>query len=131
MQEGVDVKRVSGPDGKEVFILARSTDRQAKEQAMHQRFIERVENGLRKLESAMNTGHLRDEGLANRRLGRLLEKNWRAAGAFTVRIRATPPAGGKGAAEDHLGAQSRAGMSGRVSRKVVTSCGAICATSRR
>src|SRR6516225_12423219 len=73
VQEGVDVKRVSGLDGKEVFILARSADRQAKEQAMHQRFIERLENGLRKLESAMNTGHLRDEGLANRRRARLLE----------------------------------------------------------
>jgi hypothetical protein len=38
----------------------------------------------------MNTGHLRDEGLANRRLGRLLEKNWRAAGAFNVRIERLP-----------------------------------------
>jgi transposase len=90
VQEGVNVKRVSGPDGKEVFILARSADRQAKEQAMHQRFLERLENGLRKLESAMKTGHLKDEGLANRRLGRLLEKNWRAAGAFTVRIEGLP-----------------------------------------
>lgn len=90
MQEGVDVKRVSGLDGKEVFILARSADRQAKEQAMHQRFIERLENGLRKLESAMNTGHLRDEGLANRRLGRLLEKNWRAAGRLPFALSDSP-----------------------------------------
>ncbi|HKM56254.1 MAG TPA: IS1634 family transposase [Isosphaeraceae bacterium] len=95
VQEGVDVKRVSGLDGKEVFILARSADRQAKEQAMHQRFLERLGDGLRKLESAMNTGHLRDEGLANRRLGRLLEKNWRAAGAFTVRIERLPQPVGK------------------------------------
>ena len=104
MQEGVDVKQVCGPEGKEVFILARSADRQAKEQAMHQRFLERLEDGLRKLESAMNTGHLRDEGLANRRLGRLLEKNWRAAGAFES-DRAAPAASGQGAAGDHLGAQ--------------------------
>ena len=95
VQEGVDVKRVSGPDGKEVFILARSADRQAKERAMHERFLDRLENGLRKLESAMSTGHLRDEGLANRRLGRLLEKNWRAAGAFTVRIERLPQPEGK------------------------------------
>jgi len=86
VQEGVDVKLVTGPDGKEVFILARSADRQAKEQAVHQRFVERLEHGLRQLDSAMSTGRLRDEGLANRRLGRLLEKNWRAAGAFSVRI---------------------------------------------
>jgi transposase len=86
VQEGVGVKRVHGPDGREVFILARSADRQAKEQAMHQRFLERLEAGLRKLDSAMSTGHLHDEGLANRRLGRLLEQNWRASGAFDVRI---------------------------------------------
>ena len=91
----MDVKRVSGPDGKEVFILARRADRQAKERAMHERFLDRLENGLRKLESAMNTGHLRDEGVANRRLGRLLEKNWRAAGAFTVRIERPPQPEGK------------------------------------
>ncbi len=90
VQEGVDVKRVAGPDGNEVFLLARSADRQAKEQAMHQRFLDRLENGLRQLESAMSTGQLRDEGLANRRLGRLLEKNWRAAGAFGVRIERLP-----------------------------------------
>ncbi len=95
VQEGVDVKRVAGPDGKEVFILARSADRQAKEQGMHQRFLERLENGLRQLESTMSTGHLRDEGLAHRRLGRLLEKNWRAAGAFQVRIERLPQPVGK------------------------------------
>jgi transposase len=95
VQEGVDVKQVAGPDGKEVFILARSVDRKAKEQAMHERFLERLENGLRKLDSAINTGHLRDEGLANRRLGRLLEKNWRAAGAFDVRIERLPEPVGK------------------------------------
>jgi transposase len=95
VQEGVDVKQVAAPDGKEVFILARSVDRRAKEQAMHERFLERLENGLRKLDSAINTGHLRDEGLANRRLGRLLEKNWRAAGAFDVRIERLPEPVGK------------------------------------
>jgi transposase len=95
VQEGVDVKLVTGPDGKEVFILARSADRQAKEQAMHQRFIERLENGLRQLEAAINAGHLRDEVLANRRLGRFLEKNWRATGAFNVRIERLPQPIGK------------------------------------
>jgi transposase len=95
VQEGVDVKQVAGPDGKEAFILARSVDRKVKEQAMHERFLERLENGLRKLDSAINTGHLRDEGLANRRLGRLLEKNWRVAGAFDVRIERLPEPVGK------------------------------------
>ena len=42
-EEFVEVKRVHGPDGQEVFVLARSRDRRQKEQAMHQRFRERME----------------------------------------------------------------------------------------
>src|SRR5262245_6891019 len=90
VQEGVEVKRVSGPEGQEVFLLARSADRRAKEQAMHERFLVRLEEGLRNLEAAMASGRLRDEGVANRRLGRMLEKNWRAAGAYDVRIERSP-----------------------------------------
>ena len=45
-QEGVEVKLVSGPDGEETFILARSADRRAKEQAMHEKFTARMEEGL-------------------------------------------------------------------------------------
>jgi transposase len=96
-QHGVEVKRVPGPgpEGQEVFILARSTDRRAKEQAMHQRFLIRLEDGLRKLDQAMTSGHLRDEGLANRRLGRLLQQNWRASGAFEIQIKRLPKPEGK------------------------------------
>lgn len=86
VQEGVEVKRVLGPDGQEAFVLTRSADRRQKEQAMHQRALDRLEAGLQKLQAAAASGRLRDAGLANRRLGRLLEKNWRAARAFQVRI---------------------------------------------
>jgi hypothetical protein len=48
-QEGVDVKLVPGPDGKETFLLARSVDRRAKELAMHKKFIGHMEAGLQKL----------------------------------------------------------------------------------
>lgn len=95
VQEGVEVKQVAGPEGDEVFLLARSADRRAKEQAMHQRFLVRLEEGLRKLEASMASGHLRDEGLANRRLGRLLEKNWRASAAFEIAIERLPEPAGK------------------------------------
>jgi hypothetical protein len=47
VQEGVEVKLVPGPDGTETYILARSADRQKKEQAMHQRFYDRMEAGPR------------------------------------------------------------------------------------
>jgi transposase len=63
VQAGVEVKRVLGPDGAEAFVLTRSADRRHKEQAMHQRAIERLEAGLQKLQASANSGRLRDEGL--------------------------------------------------------------------
>jgi transposase len=93
-QEGVEVKLVPGPVGDETFLLARSADRRAKEQAMHERFLQRLQTGLQALQSAAASGRLQDEGVANRRLGRLLQQNWRAAGAFDVSIaRLTAPTG--------------------------------------
>jgi hypothetical protein len=53
---------------------------------MHQRFWERLEAGLLKLQVAAERGRLRDPALANRRLGRLLQRYQRAAGAFEVSV---------------------------------------------
>jgi transposase len=91
VQEGVEVKRVAGPDGAEAFVLARSADRRDKEKAMHQRFVERLEAALDKLRVAAQSGRLRDPALANRRLGRLLQRYQRAAAAFEVKITVLPP----------------------------------------
>jgi transposase len=94
VQEGVEVKLVSGPEGNETFILARSVDRREKEKAMHERFIERLEESLRKMKASAESGRLKDEAVANRRLGRLFCQYWRAAGAFDVKIeRISPPQG--------------------------------------
>jgi transposase len=87
VQAGVEVQLIPGPDGEETFILARSADRQKKEQAMHQRFLDRMEEGLQKLEASIHAGRLKDEGVAHRRVGRLQERYWRAAGAFEVKIK--------------------------------------------
>jgi transposase len=95
VQEGVEVKLVAGPDTAETFILARSRDRRAKEQAMHQRFIDRLETGLERLKASAQKGRLKDPELARERLGRLKERNWRAASAFDVRIRQIAGAHGK------------------------------------
>jgi transposase len=86
-QDGVEVKLVDSPDGQEKFILARSADRRAKEQAMHEKFTTRMAEGLRKLQAAAESGRLKDEATAGERLGRLKEQNWRAAGAFEVKIK--------------------------------------------
>jgi transposase len=92
VQEGVEVKLVPGPEGDETFVLARSADRRQKEKAMHERFVERLEDALRKMQASAQSGRLKDEAVANRRLGRLLGQYWRAAGAFQVKIeRLSPP----------------------------------------
>jgi hypothetical protein len=88
------VKLVPAPEGQETFILARSAERRQKEQAIHERFTRRMEIGLAKLAAAAESGRLKDEGQAQRRLGRLQAQNWRGAGAFDVRIqRLNPPQG--------------------------------------
>jgi len=94
VREDINVKLVPGPGGEETFLLARSADRREKERAMHERFIERMEAGLRRLAAAAEAGRLKDEGLANRRLGRLCERYWRAAGAFAASVvKLDPPHG--------------------------------------
>jgi transposase len=90
VQDGVEVKLVAGPGGVETFVLARSADRREKEKAMHQRFLERLQAGLHKLRVAAESGRLRDPAVANRRLGRLLQRYQRAAAAFEVKIAALP-----------------------------------------
>jgi transposase len=87
VQEGVEVKLVPSPEGHETFILARSADRQKKEKAMHDRFLERMEAGLAKLRASAECGRLKDEAVAHQRLGRLKERYWRAAMAFDVKIK--------------------------------------------
>lgn len=94
-QEGVEVKLVPGPDGEETFLLARSADRRAKELAMHEKFTQRLEAGLVKMQAAAVAGRLKDEATAGERLGRLKEQNWRASRAFEVTIRRLPQPRGK------------------------------------
>jgi transposase len=89
-QEGVEVQLVPGPDGAETFVLARSADRREKEQAMHQRFLERLEAALHQLRTAAASGRLRDPAVATRRLGRLLQRYQRAAAAFEVKTAVLP-----------------------------------------
>ncbi|HSW02200.1 MAG TPA: IS1634 family transposase, partial [Sedimentisphaerales bacterium] len=95
VQETVEMKLVAGPDGQEVFVLARSQDRRQKEQAMHQRFLERMETALQKMQQSAATGHLKDVALAQRRWGRLQQRYWRAAKAFDVTMAPLDPPVGK------------------------------------
>jgi len=86
VQDGVEVKLVPGPEGQELFVLARSTDRRQKEHAMHQRFLDRMEVDLHKMQRSADNGRLKDLQLAHRHLGRIQQRYWRASGAFEVKI---------------------------------------------
>jgi len=92
---GVEVKLVASPDGVETFVLAKSADRAAKEQAMHERFVKRIEEGLEKIAASASSGRLKDAEQAGRRIGRLLGANSRGAGCFDVAVTKLEPAQGK------------------------------------
>jgi transposase len=88
VREGLEVKLCPCPDGgQETYILCRSRDRREKEQAMHARFEKRIEEGLIKIAAGCGK-RAQPVGPIERRVGRLLGENTRAAGLFDVQIQA-------------------------------------------
>ena len=88
IREGLEVKLCPCPEGsEETFILCRSRDRREKEQAMHARFEKRIEEGLVKI-AAGCVKRRQQAAVIERRVGRLLGQNTRAAGLFDVQVRA-------------------------------------------
>ncbi len=87
VREGVEAKLCLGPDGAERFVLCRSVERREKETAMHTRFAQRIEQGLGRLGKRLE--HARralERGKLERQIGRLLGRNTRAAGRYTVEL---------------------------------------------
>jgi transposase len=90
------VKLCAAPDGAdETFILCRSQDRIEKEKAMHARFSARIEQGLEKLRARIAKSQKRlSRDALNRQIGRLLQRNQRAAARFVIALKdADTPAG--------------------------------------
>jgi transposase len=85
VHEGLEVKRCQSPDGDETFILCRSEDRRKKEQAIHERFEKRIEEGLYKIEATCSNRKC-DAIIIAKRVGRLLGQNSRAAGLFETNV---------------------------------------------
>lgn len=85
LRDGLEVKLCCSPNGQEVFILCRSKDRAAKEQAMHERFARRIEAGLLKIQESCQRKRQKPVTIAQR-VGRLLGQNTRAAGLFQTDI---------------------------------------------
>ena len=85
VHEGLEVRLCRAPNGDEVFILCRSLERRAKEQAMHERFERRIEEGLEKIAASCQRSRQKPLLIA-RRVGKLMGQNTRAAGLFQVHI---------------------------------------------
>jgi len=87
VHEGLEVKLCLSPDETdEIFILCRSNARKEKEQAMHNRFIERLKNGLERVKKSCTTGRVKDVRIVERRIGRLLERYSRASVLFDINV---------------------------------------------
>ena len=88
VHDGLEVKACALPDGStDHFVLCRSQARRQKEEAMHARFAARIEDGLIKL-AASCAKRKWPVGTIERRVGKLLGANTRAAGLFTVTVTA-------------------------------------------
>jgi len=92
VQPGLEVKRVESPDGQEVFILCRSRDRAKKEKAMHDRFEQRIEEGLTQMARGCEKRRYQAK-VIERRVGKLLGRNSRASGLFDVQVEKGPNGG--------------------------------------
>jgi transposase len=94
LREGLEVQRCPGGDGIETYILCRSADRASKEQAMRERFVARIVAGLRKIRAACRRRRCA-VGAIERRVGRLLGQNPRAARLFGVQVDVGPDGGAR------------------------------------
>src|ERR1035437_6515856 len=118
VHEGLEVQLVPAPDGEEVFILCRSAERQAKEQAMHEHFEKRIEEGLGKIAASCgNVGRNRAPWSVAE--GGSWDETHARRGCSRCRWRWMPRA-----ARNCAGPRWRVGGSGRVGVKAATCCAA-------
>lgn len=87
IREGLEVKMCPSPDGgQELYILCRSRDRREKEKAMHERFEGRIDEALEKLRASCEKRNWKKE-VIDRRVGKIMAKNSRAAGLYDVTVK--------------------------------------------
>ena len=87
VQEGVEVKLTTHAQTGENVILCRSQDRRSKEAAIHQKFSSRIEAALQRLAARIQRSKKPlNQAAIQRQIGRILQRNQRAAARFTVRL---------------------------------------------
>ena len=85
VREGVEAKLAH--DGPETFVLCRSAERRQKEKAMHERFSLHIEEGLGRLARRIEKARRKlDHSPLERQIGRLFERNSRAAGRYLATL---------------------------------------------
>jgi transposase len=95
IREGVEVKLLEGTVPEERFILCRSADRRAKERAMHEKFSTRIEAALARLQGRIAQAKKPlDKAQVLRQIGRLLQRNSRAAARFETSLHEDDSAAG-------------------------------------
>jgi len=89
IRDGLEVKLCRSPDGgEETYILCRSQDRREKEKAMHGRFEKRIDEALEKVKASCQKRKWKKE-VIDRRIGRIMANNSRAAALFEVEVKQT------------------------------------------
>lgn len=86
IRDGLEVKLCPTPEGTETYLLCRSADRAAKERAIRERFAARLEMGLTRIAATCRKRRCQ-VGVIERQLGRLLQRNQRAARFYDVQVK--------------------------------------------
>jgi transposase len=95
LREGVEVRLSRCAETGDTVVLARSAERREKERAMHEKFARRIEVGLARLAERIERARRPlDQAIIQRQIGRLLQKNQRAAARYEITlVAAKSPAG--------------------------------------
>jgi transposase len=87
IREDVEVKLVPSEDGAETFVLCRSEARKEKDHAIVARFVARLDKSLEALRGRLERARKKiDRTQVERQIGRMLERNSRAAGKYTIEV---------------------------------------------
>ena len=95
VRDGIEVKLTRHPETAETVILCRSAERRSKERAIHDKFSQRIEAALLLLAARIaRSKKPLDPAVINRQIGRLLQRNQRAAARFAIALEPDPCAAG-------------------------------------
>ena len=87
VHDGVEIKLARHGDTDETVILVRSADRRSKEKAIHDKFSQRIDAALQRLAKRIARAKKPiDPARVNRQIGRLLQRNQRAAARFAIAL---------------------------------------------